>query len=149
MNKNLTEKIYTHTSKEESIVLVGPTGSGKTWYVKNELIPYLAKKGMKPQYLDCGKELTIKEHTDIVIIDEVETFFDKEYLEKKHPEESPYYTPKYIDTVTSWHEKLKRIEVPAIYIITRNEKEEIDYLTDNMKTTDWGRWVECLGFYHE
>lgn len=133
--KDLSKQITDLLSQNKSIVLVGPTNSGKSYWVEHTLIPEL-EKGKKIAYF---KETTdIKEtDADIYIFDEAETLFDKEFLEERHPEENPYYTPAYLEKVKSWHEMYKKFGKPSLYIITRNSEEELDHLVQNFTHTDW------------
>ena len=42
--KNLTEKIYKELLLCNNVLLIGLADSGKTYYVLNELVPFLNKK---------------------------------------------------------------------------------------------------------
>jgi len=53
---------------------------------------------------------------------------------------------EYLEKVKIWHNKLKNIKVPSVFILTRNRKDEIEYLIDNIKTIDWGIAVKCFVF---
>lgn len=139
LKKDLLEK--------NNIVLVGSTNSGKSWFIAEELIPSLEKEGYKVSYIkECGDIHGNFKKADFVVVDEVETFFDREYLEKRHPEETPYYTDDYVEKVQGWHKNLENISVPSVFIITRNNEEEIDNLVDNMIYTDWGTKVRVVKF---
>lgn len=128
-------------------MLVGPTDSGKTWFIRNEVIPNLKKEGYKMQYIkDCDWDFSDLTNIDFVFVDEVETLTDRAFLEKRHPEEVPYYTDGYLETVKQWNEKLARIKTPAVFLIARNEDEEVDNLVKKMKVTDWGTKVMTLRF---
>lgn len=145
--KNLYEKIFENYLRSESTVLVGSGGSGKTYFIVNQLVPYLKEKGVNCQYfVDCNALAKMSSDIDFLILDEIETFIDKDFLEKRHPEEDPYYTDKYLGEVAVWHEKLKKIKTPSLFIITRNENEEIENLVNNLKVMDWGVRVNCLRF---
>ena len=143
----LCESIHKDILSGTNIVLIGGTDEGKTWFVHNELIPCLEEKGLRVKYFkDCNAEFDLSDNPELVIIDEVETLTDREFLEKRHPEEKTYYKKKYLQEVKGWHEKLKNINLPAIYIVTRSEKEEIDFLSKNLRVTDWGKPVKCIVF---
>ena len=145
--KNLTEKIYKELLLRNSVLLMGRADSGKTCYALNELVPFLNNKKLNTVYFNnCDDLLMVPDNTDIVIVDEVETFIDKDFLEYQHPEDKPYYSAEYLEKVKSWHNKLKIIQKPTVFILTRSGKEEIEYLVDNVKTTDWGTPVKCLVF---
>ena len=134
--KKLISKIIERYKRGESIVLVGGNSAGKTWFVQNELMPALVVSGIVVQYFeDCDHTTDIYEETDMAIVDEVETFIDREYLEQKHPEDNPYYNDSYVEKVNGWFGKLKNIKVPVLYIMTR-DKDDIEYLQKNMKITD-------------
>lgn len=143
----LTEKIYKELLSRNSVLLVGHTNSGKTYYAVNELMPFLKNKKFNAVYLaNCEIVPIISNDAVAMIIDEVETLADKDFLEQSHPEDKPYYSLAYLNKVKKWHEKLKNIQVPAVFILTRNEKEEIKYLVNNINTTDWGDPVKVLVF---
>lgn len=145
--KNLTEKIYKELLLRNNVLIVGPADSGKTYYALNELIPFFKEKGLNIAYFpNCNGFLNIPDNTDIIIVDEVETLMDKGFLEQQHPKDKQYYSAEYLEKVKNWHNKLKLVQEPAVFILTRNKKEEIEYLIDNIKTTDWGVPVKCLVF---
>ncbi|MDO8507217.1 MAG: hypothetical protein Q7S53_01465 [bacterium] len=147
MNSDLLNILIEQLKEDKSIVLVGPTDLGKTHFVASQLLPALGKAGIDARMVkDCDEDFNILEGVDIAIFDEVETFIDREFLEKRHPEEIPYYTSMYAKKVLGWFDKLGKVEIPAVYIITRNEKEEVEYLVENMRLTDWGRKVKTLSF---
>jgi hypothetical protein len=136
---SLKNKIYNIVKNRESLFLVGKTDSGKTFFVKKELIPFLKNKGIKVSYFsDCNK-ITKTSHADIAIIDEVEILQDKDFLKKNNPNEKPYYTKAYVRKVKDWFKKLKNIKIPSIYIITRNKRNEIKNFKDNVKFTDFDK----------
>jgi len=144
MNPEIIEKELLGGS---NIVLVGPTNSGKSWFLQQQLIPWLKKKNIKASYLkDCNESMSEDDESDYFIIDEVETFFDKGFLETRHPDKTPYYTDEYLSQVNIWHKNIAQISKPAVFVITRNEDEEIDYLVKNLKQTDWGKPVKVLKF---
>lgn len=145
--KKLTEKIYKELLLRNSVLLIGREDSGKTYYALNELIPFLNNKKLNTAYFpNCDGLLNFSDNTDIVIADEVETLVDKGFLEQQHPKDKPYYSSEYLERVKSWHNKLKIIQKPSVFILTRSGKEEIKYLVDNVKITDWGTPVECFIF---
>ncbi len=145
--KKLTEKIYKELLFRNSILIIGLADSGKTYYALNELIPFLNKKKIKTAYFpNCNNFLNIPNDTDVAIVDEVETLADKYFLELNNPKDKPYYSLEYLEKVKSWHEKLRVIQIPAVFILTRSKKKEIEYLVDSIKTTDWGVKVKCFVF---
>ena len=145
--KKLTEKIYKELLLRNNVLLIGLADSGKTHYALNELTPFLNKKKLNTAYFpNCDDFLSIPDNADAVIVDETETLMDKDFLERRYPDEKPYYSEEYLKKVKNWHNKLKLIQVPAVFILTRNKKEEIGYLINNVKTTDWGAAVRCLVF---
>jgi hypothetical protein len=136
-------------NNDKSIALVGPTGSGKTWFVLNELMLYLSMDGKKVEYFeDLNGSVLPKGDTDIVIIDEFETFVDREFLEKSHPNEVPYYSSEYVEQVNGWLDKASKIKQQLILVITRDE-EDIDNFMGNVSVTDWGSPMVPLRFYRE
>jgi hypothetical protein len=115
--------------------------------VTNELLPTIEKRNLQAQYIkECDDSFQGINNADIAIIDEVETLIDKDFLEQRHPKERPYYDDKYVGQVNNWFKKLKGINIPAIFIITRNDKEEISYLVKHLNVTDWGQKVTTLPF---
>lgn len=142
--ENISEQIYTTLSNQKSVFLIGATNSGKTWYIENELVPFLKEKKFQAVYFkDCDSVLHISKEM-IAIVDEVETLSDINFLENRHKEKSPYYSSEYLEKVKRWHSKLQQLPMPGIFVITRNNKEDIDYLINNIHTTDWGMPVKCI-----
>jgi hypothetical protein len=134
----LTKDMINLLKEGKSIALVGLTGNGKTWFVLNELIPELNKADKKVEYFkDIENQVVPDKDTDIAILDEFETFVDREFLERAHPEEDPYYTEKYVEQVTDWLEKAEKITKQLILVITRDE-EDIDNFVRSVNATDWG-----------
>ena len=142
----ISEKIYDALSNQKNVFLVGPTDSGKTRYVENELIPFLEGKKLQAVYFKDSDHVSDVAKEIIIIVDEVETLLDKSFLENQHKEELPYYSPEYLEKVRKWHDKLRDLSAPGVFIITRNDKVAIDYLVNNVKTTDWRTPVECIFF---
>ncbi len=143
----LENKIYHLINQKKSIFLVGESDSGKTYFVLKELIPFLKSKRLASTYFSDCDHIKVVPKTGVVIIDEVETFQDKEFLEKIRATEKSYYSKRYIQKVNRWFKKLKRVKVPSIYIITRNSKNEIEHFQKTVKTADWNkRVVEVVVF---
>lgn len=127
-----------------SIILVGPTDSGKTYWVQNTLIPFLESSGQKVEYLKDGDQ-SLAGTPDVVVCDEVETLFDEEYLQGETPE--PYYTNEYLTKVRRWFANYSLLPQKTIFIVTRNESDQIKNLVDNMHQADWdNRDVTVLKF---
>lgn len=144
---NLKQKITKTLAKNNSIFLIGPVDSGKTYFILNELIPFLKKEKLSIKYFKDCNQIDNLPKEDIVIIDEVETLLDKKYLEQQYIEENPYYSEEYLSKVKRWHEKLKQIKQPCIYVVTRNSLQDIEYFMENVKRTDWdNREVESILF---
>lgn len=144
---NIQKKIYKLLANKKSLFLVGSTDSGKTWFVKNNLIPFLREKGMSVLYVQNCDDVPESISEDCVIIDEVETLQDKVFLENNNSGEKPYYNKEYETKIKKWFDELKMVKVPCVYIVTRNNKKEIKNFIDIMKKTDWdSRSVECLKF---
>jgi hypothetical protein len=139
MQELLVQNIYRILDDKVSIMLVGATDEGKTWFVINVLIPFLKQQGLRVKYFKDCNDINFQEKIveDIVIVDEVEVLSDKKYLEEQHPDENPYYTDKYLKEVELWHEKLKQINQPCLYIVTRNELQEQTYFMDHVKSAEW------------
>lgn len=145
---NLENKIYKLLKAEKSIFLVGKPDAGKSYFVKNELLPYLKSKKMAIKYIaDVDSVKEDDGRFDALIIDEVETLQDKEYLQNKYPDENPYYSEKYIKKVASWFDVLSNISSPCVYIITRDNKEDVNKLINTAEQADWDkREVVCFEY---
>lgn len=134
---NLKQTILQNIRKNNSIFLIGPADSGKTFFILNEFIPFLKKEKINIKYFENCDQIINSLKADIVIIDEVETLLDRKHLESQHPEEIPYYSEEYLSKIQQWHKKLKQIQQPCIYIVTRNSSKDIDYFLKMVKGTDW------------
>ncbi len=142
--EKIIEKIASLLIEGKSVTLIGPTDSGKTYAVKNFLIPTLNQRDKHVAYLTDGKDATATEDADIVIVDEAETLVDQDHLQQSHPEEAPYYSAEYLKQVALWNNRYKTISQPLLLIITRNTEGDASFLTDHMKETDWGRPVTTV-----
>ena len=143
----MNNKILHFLEKGNSIVIVGPTNSGKTWYIKNELMPFLKSKKLQSFYIkDSLHDFKLSQNVDIIIADEFETLTDEDFLTSLHPDEQPYYKEGYLNIVGNSHARFKKITPPIIFVITRNKKEEIGNLLDNLKIIDSGQPVETFKF---
>ena len=120
----------------ESAVLIGPSDAGKTYWAQNTLIPYLKSLGKKVCYLKDG-DAPLDESAEIVICDEVETFFDKDYLQSKSTK--PYYDQEYIEKVHGWHKKYSALPNGTLFIVTRNDVDEVENLVENFYKADWDK----------
>ncbi len=118
----------------ESVGVVGPSDSGKTYWVMNSLIPELEARGKKVFYAPDGD--TEVSDCDIVIFDEVETLFDKDRLEEQSGTSEPYYSEKYLEKVKRWQENYASRKEPALYVISRPAKD-VDYLVKNLSQPEW------------
>lgn len=148
---DLKNKIFNLLNNKKSLFLIGPTDSGKSYFVKNELLPFLQSKNLSVCYFsDCEQLPDLEIIGDAVIIDEMETFQDKDFLEAIHSNEKPYYTDEYLNKVKKWFDKLQNVQLPAIYIITRNSQVEIQNFIKTVKKTEWNnKEVECVEFYRQ
>ncbi|MEI7792176.1 MAG: hypothetical protein WCI57_01660 [Candidatus Berkelbacteria bacterium] len=147
----MNEEIYNLLQNGTSVILVGETDSGKSWFVEKQLIPYLESKGQEVQYFsDCNEIPDSADDKKVGIFDEVETFLDREFLEKSHPEDFPYYTPEYEEAVKNWFLKLAKFTKPSVYIITRNSKADIKNFLNNITSVDWDeRKIAVISFSKE
>jgi predicted AAA+ superfamily ATPase len=146
MNDIELKQIITEIKEGKSVMIVGPTESGKTWFIENLLSGSLKNAGLDFVYLNGHNNPIKADECDVVIVDEFETFLDREFLERLHPEDRPYYTDDYVARILEWQNKLKSIDVPMIFIITRNQKEEITNLVLNIHNTDWGLPVKVFEY---
>lgn len=130
---NLAEKISSEIHSR-SVILVGPTDSGKTYWIQNTLIPYLESQGKKVEYLRDGDE-GVASTPDIVICDEVEVLFDEKYLRGDSSE--PYYSDNYLNKVRYWFSNYSLFPQQTVFVVTRNKPDQIKNLIDNMHQADW------------
>ncbi len=130
-------------NKNKNILLVGPSDSGKSFFIKNKLIPFLRKNGKKVRYYKDLEQSISPQRKEIIILDEFEILEDKEFLEKLHPEERPYYSDEYINRVLSWFKKIENIDNKFIYILTRNREEEIKNVK-NIKNFSFAKNITVL-----
>jgi hypothetical protein len=146
MNENkLLEEILGLIKNDQSVAIVGATNSGKTWFAQNKIIPFLQDKDFKVCYLkESLVDYSIPKDVNIVIADEFETFADKEFLEKRYLECDPYYTDSYIEQVENCHKAFESVNISVIFLITRNNDEEIKYLANNLRKIDSGQSVKSF-----
>jgi hypothetical protein len=131
----------------KSLFLIGPSNSGKTWFIKNDIIPYLAEHRLKPAYFANADQISNTDYCTAAVIDEIESLQDRVFLETAHPIEKPYYSTEYLNKLNRWFTKLRTIKAPSVYIITRNHQIEIKNFVATVKTTDWdNRPVEIIEF---
>ena len=144
----LNKAIQKSLLSRKSILLIGPTDSGKTWYAEKELIPFIKGLGLEvgyfenpDEFINSGSDIA---SLDVCVFDEVETFIDKDFLTGKYGE--GYYSPEYVRKATSWIRALSSVKIPSIFIVSRNSRDEINHLMKKAKTTDWGKDMVCLEF---
>ncbi len=141
----MIQKIFHLISGSKNILLVGPSDSGKTFFIKNELIPFFKKQGKNITYFKNINKKIILQKEEIVVLDEFEILDDQTFLEKLHPEEKPYYSEKYLNCVHKWIKKAKNIKNSCIYILTRNEKQAIENVK-KIKTFSFKENVKIIEF---
>ena len=144
---NIIQEIFAILNSKRNVFLIGSSDSGKTWFVQNELIPFLNKNNKVLYFENCDQLSveTIKD-VDFIIVDEVEVLQDLHFLETIHPEEKPYFSSGYIAKIKGWFNKLNNVQQPGVFIITR-EKESIQNFIRNVKTLDWnGMDAETIEF---
>ena len=143
------ERILGSLKEGRSLFLVGFGDSGKTWFAINELVPFLQKKGLDVTYFsDCDHLLGSATVGNAVVVDEVEVLQDRAYLESTHPDERPYYSDDYVVKVKSWFDKLRNVQQPCVYIVTRNSTEDVKNFMEMIKKTDWdSRTIETVEFH--
>ena len=142
----LEQDIYNRLLQGRSVILVGPTEEGKTWFVKNKLIPLFDLNKQTYQYIYGFINDPVFVKSNFVIVDEYETFLDRDFLEKRYPEDVPYYNDKYFNDVSRWHRLLAGNKIPTVYILTRNEGSDIDNVLSHVGLTDWGNKVDVIEF---
>lgn len=143
----LTKQIGFLLQSGKNVFLIGPTNSGKSWFAANELVPYLNQQRMTTKYFeDCDSAVNGIAGADVVVVDEAESLQDKSYLEALHPNESPYYSSEYLAKVARWHKILAAINVPGVYLVSR-EKQAVPNFTEHVHTLDWnGKPAEVIEF---
>jgi len=137
-NSEVESKIIKILKQDKSVVLIGPSDSGKTFFVKNKLIPKLEMEGYRVVYFEDGNCIEEKD-CDFVFFDEAETLIDQKIIENK---ESQLYSEKYLQKVQNWTNKYSVFTQPAVFIISR-DKEDIEFLLDNLKEVG-GKKCDCL-----
>ena len=95
----LKNKIYNLANQKKSAFLVGESDSGKTHFVLKELVPFLKSKGVTITYFPDCDYINVIPKIGIAIIDEVETFQDKEFLEKNYTARKPHYNKRYFQKI--------------------------------------------------
>jgi hypothetical protein len=131
--KGLAEKIV-EALQSRSVVLVGPSDSGKTYWLQHSFIPYLESQGMTVAYLKDG-DAAFSGSPDVVVCDEAETMFDEPA------------TGKYLDKVRRWFAKYSLLPQRTVFVISRNTPKQIKNLIDNMHRADWDdRDIQVLEF---
>lgn len=144
----LKDQLYDALALGRSVMLVGTADAGKSWFMEHELLPFLRGKGLSVSYFsDCTKLSGFEGGADATVIEEVEVLEDKDVLEKNHPDERPYYTDEYFKKVRGWFEELARMKMPCVYVVTRNDRRDIDNFVKTVTKADWdGREVLALEF---
>ena len=133
--QDLADKITQKIIDSCNVLLVGPSDSGKTWFAKHDLINTLKQADIRVAYFENCDVIDGKNEADCFMIDEVEIMGDRNYLESKYG--LKYFNDDYLDRVALWHNKLSKIKKPSIFIVTRNNKDEINYLKENYKFLEW------------
>ncbi|OIO53523.1 hypothetical protein AUJ46_04980 [Candidatus Peregrinibacteria bacterium CG1_02_54_53] len=123
-NESVTNQIVSDLRRHQNILLVGRRDAGKTHFVTHTLIPLLQKKGLDVRYFkDMDEEIQTPPEDAVVIFDEFEILDDKEFLERMHPEEQPYYSDSYLRKVHFWLQKAENVPNRRIYVLSRNEED--------------------------
>lgn len=91
--KIVTRKIKNAIRNNKSIVLIGPTDSGKSYFASKILLPAL-KKVYSVKYFSNGDLIKKSDNYDVVIFDEVELLLDQKRLEKQGEQYSSKYLKK-------------------------------------------------------
>ena len=136
MSNDLLSKVAENLLQHRSVALVGMTNSGKTYWVRHELIPHLEKMGKTVVYLRDGSEVP-QSSSDVVVCDEAETMFDEKFLHDHVGDVENYYSQEYFAKVRLWHHNYARLIPSTLFVITRNKPEDIDNLVQNFHNADW------------
>ena len=139
----MEERILHLVNNNRDVLLVGPTDAGKSYFIRNTLIPFFEKHGKKVSYFENLDQEISPQNDYVVILDEFEILEDKTFLETLHPEEHPYYSEEYLEKVKGWMKKVKQIENRCIYIVTRNEMPEIENIK-NIQDFSFGKDVAVV-----
>lgn len=124
----MEEEILDNLRRGTSVAIIGPSDSGKSYFIKNRLIPFLEAEGYDVAYFADGNSIKEKP-CDIVIFDEAETLLDQKIIEEKSGE---LYSVEYLEKVRSWGEAYELFKQPAIFVISRGG-EDVNYLVQNLK----------------
>jgi hypothetical protein len=123
-----------------TVALVGETNAGKTHFATNVLVPSLTKRGLRCVYVPTPDGAGPLPLVDVVIVDEVEVLEDEDFLRaRSRRTREPYYRDAYLRRVRAAHEWLGSIDVPCVYIVTRNGRREIANLVDRQFQMAWAR----------
>lgn len=145
---DLAQYITTLIQQEKNIYIVGSTNSGKTYFAKHILLPTLQRYFPEAKYYPTCDALNI--HTYVpAIIDEVEILEDAPLLQTLHPEDHPFYTHDYMQTISQWTKELEKIQAPCIALITRNDKESQNYLKERIKICSWNGKAVSVFILHK
>lgn len=146
----LAEDISLLLQQNKNVILVGPSDSGKTWFVKHTLIPYLQEQGRKVKYYENCDVLADEDiSTDFAIVDEVELLLDKDFLQKLHPEDTPYYKSEYLAKIAKWQKQLAKLTIPGLFIVSRGN-DTLSNILEQVHSLEWnGEQCEVLEFTRE
>jgi len=134
--EKLAENISLLLQQNKNVLLVGPSDSGKTWFVEHTLMPLFKKQGKVVAFYRNCDVLENNITADFVIVDEVELLQDYDFLQKLHPEDTPYYTSEYLALVAKWQKKLTTLTIPGLFIVSR-ERVAIPYVLEKVHTLEW------------
>ncbi len=116
----MKQSIVELVKKGEDVVIIGPSDSGKTYFVINKLIPGLEGENLRVAYFEDGDHIDDKAVCDVVIFDEAETLSDQESIENQ---DGTPYPREYLDKVANWGVQYKVFNQPAIFIVSRKVED--------------------------
>jgi hypothetical protein len=125
--------------RHRTVAIVGETNAGKTHFVMKVLVPALKERRIRHAYVSTPDSAPGLASADVVIIDEVEVLDDERFLRRRSGRRGPYYSDTYLLRVRAAHQWLRSINVPCVYIITRNTRVEIDNLVDRASQLEWAQ----------
>lgn len=135
-------------ARGRSVLLVGATDAGKSYFATKVLLPMLQAQSVRAAYVTGPNRLHFVRNADIVLIDEVELAADAPIQERLYPEDAPaQWSRNYRRRVQGWMRAMARVRVPCVYIVTRNTPAERQWIATHIRRAEWdGRTVSVVRF---